>query len=149
MCTYAWFLSTRTWHIQLDMLLYWQRSFAIIWLYVGCDVTRLLRIAKWYFESCIVFTQAYPNWEWHSEASSGDILTTPTPNCSSLISVFRVRADRCNRLWVLDSGVMDSIETFKTVCPPKLLVFDMRTDRVVSILFYCNYFTMFSYILSL
>ncbi|XP_001948479.1 protein yellow [Acyrthosiphon pisum] len=75
--------------------------------------------------------QAYPNWEWHSEASSGDILKTPTPNCSSLVSVFRVRADRCNRLWVLDSGVMDSIETFKTICPPKLLVFDMRTDRVV------------------
>lgn len=113
-------------------------SFVIILFYVDCIAANR---AIWYFESCIVFTQAYPNWEWHSEASSGDILTTPTPNCSSLISVFRVRADRCNRLWVLDSGVMDSIETFKTVCPPKLLVFDMRTDRVVSVLFYCNYFT--------
>lgn len=76
--------------------------------------------------------QAYPNWEWHADAASGDLLTSPAPNCSNLVSVFRVRADRCNRLWVLDSGVMDSIETFSTVCPPKLLVFDMRSDRMVS-----------------
>lgn len=26
---------------------------------------------------------------------------------------------------------MDSIETFNAVCPPKLMVFDMRTDRMV------------------
>lgn len=59
-------------------------------------------------------------------------MTSPRPNCSGLVSVFRVRADRCNRLWVLDSGVMDSIETFNSVCPPKLMVFDMRTDRMVN-----------------
>ncbi|XP_050540185.1 protein yellow-like [Daktulosphaira vitifoliae] len=75
--------------------------------------------------------QAYPNWDWHSEAASDSLLNSPRPNCSGLVSVFRVRADRCNRLWVLDSGVMDSLETFSTVCPPKLMVFDMRTDRMI------------------
>jgi len=106
----------------------------ILLYYVDC-ASELYGVLK-----LLIFVQAYPNWEWHSEASSGDLITSPKPNCSSLVSVFRVRADRCNRLWVLDSGVMDSLETFNTICPPKLLVFDMRTDRVVSILFYYRYY---------
>ncbi|XP_012269406.2 protein yellow [Athalia rosae] len=68
--------------------------------------------------------QAFPSWEWHG-AGRGDL------NCSGLISVYRIRLDRCNRLWVLDSGVMTSIDDFTTVCPPKLLVFDLQTDRLV------------------
>lgn len=69
--------------------------------------------------------QAYPDWSWHT-AGRGDI------NCTGLISVYRVRADRCNRLWVLDAGVVTSIDDFRRVCPPKILIFDMATDRLVS-----------------
>ncbi|XP_063230614.1 protein yellow-like [Bacillus rossius redtenbacheri] len=65
--------------------------------------------------------QAYPSWTWHRAEA----------NCSGLISVYRVRADRCDRLWVLDSGVMTSLEDYRPVCPPKLLAFDMRTDRLL------------------
>lgn len=73
----------------------------------------------------IIFSlKAYPNWEYHSSTGQG-------VNCSGLISVYRIRADRCNRLWVLDSGVSNSLDDFTTVCPPKLLVFDMSTDRLV------------------
>ncbi|KAF9424041.1 hypothetical protein HW555_000750 [Spodoptera exigua] len=68
--------------------------------------------------------QAYPDWSWHT-AGRGDI------NCTGLISVYRVRADRCNRLWVLDAGVVTSIDDFRRVCPPKILIFDMATDRLV------------------
>ncbi|XP_049854825.1 protein yellow-like [Schistocerca gregaria] len=66
---------------------------------------------------------AYPSWAWHSTASR--------PNCSTLVSVYRARADRCDRLWVLDSGLMDSLGTFTRACPPKLVVFDLRTDAPV------------------
>lgn len=38
----------------------------------------------------------YPNWSWHSR---------PENDCSGLTSVFRMRADQCGRLWVLDSGL--------------------------------------------
>ncbi|XP_043269452.1 protein yellow-like [Venturia canescens] len=68
--------------------------------------------------------QAYPSWEWHG-AGKGDF------NCSGMISVYRMRADRCNRLWVLDSGINTSIDDFRVVCPPKILVFDLQTDRLV------------------
>ncbi|XP_035733690.1 uncharacterized protein LOC118446767 [Vespa mandarinia] len=68
--------------------------------------------------------QPYPSWEWHS-AGKGEF------NCSQLISVYRTRLDRCNRLWVVDSGVMMSLDNFTPICPPKLLVFDLHTDTVV------------------
>ncbi|CAH2106429.1 unnamed protein product [Euphydryas editha] len=68
--------------------------------------------------------QAYPDWAWHT-AGRGDI------NCTGLISVYRIRADRCNRLWVLDAGVITSLDDFRRVCPPKILIFDMATDRLV------------------
>lgn len=85
--------------------------------------------------------QPYPSWEWHSAGKEEF-------NCSQLISVYRIRLDRCNRLWVIDSGVMTSIDDFRPVCPPKLLVFDLRTDTLVrqytfprevgSMIFYSN-----------
>ncbi|KAI4502100.1 hypothetical protein M0802_002782 [Mischocyttarus mexicanus] len=68
--------------------------------------------------------QAYPSWDWHT-AGKGEI------NCSQLISVYRTRLDRCNRLWVIDSGVMTSIDNFTPVCSPKLLVFDLHTNTLV------------------
>lgn len=74
--------------------------------------------------------QAFPSWDWHVAAASGNAKAN---NCSGLVSVFRVRADRCNRLWVLDSGVSDTLATFNVDCPPKLLVFDMATERLVSV----------------
>ena len=68
--------------------------------------------------------QAYPSWDWHI-AGKGDY------NCSAIISVYRLRVDRCNRLWVLDAGVTTSIEDFLPVCPPKILVFDLQTNELV------------------
>ncbi|XP_014247785.1 protein yellow-like isoform X2 [Cimex lectularius] len=72
--------------------------------------------------------QAYPGWEWHVEAASRNLTKG---NCSGLVSVFRARLDRCNRLWVLDSGVQDSLVTFNVVCPPRIFIFDLRTDQLV------------------
>lgn len=68
--------------------------------------------------------QAYPSWEWHS-AGKGHL------NCSELISVYRTRIDSCNRLWVLDSGIVTSIDFFTPVCAPKILIFDLQTDLLV------------------
>lgn len=67
---------------------------------------------------------AYPSWDWHT-AGKGNL------NCSLLISVYRMKLDRCNRLWVIDSGVMTSIDDFRPVCQPKIMVFDLKTDQLV------------------
>ncbi|XP_018563304.1 protein yellow-like [Anoplophora glabripennis] len=70
--------------------------------------------------------QAYPDWSYHRAGNAN--LT-----CDGLISVYRIRTDSCNRLWVLDAGVMTSIDSFTTVCPPKLVAFDLKTNQPVRV----------------
>ncbi|KAI4484280.1 hypothetical protein M0804_007736 [Polistes exclamans] len=59
----------------------------------------------------------YPSWEWHT-ASSG---------CDSLISVYRLAIDECDRLWVVDVGRIGK----DAVCPTKILIFDLNTDKLI------------------
>ncbi|XP_064552902.1 major royal jelly protein 1 [Drosophila montana] len=70
--------------------------------------------------------QAYPDWSFSNTARSNF-------NCSDLIltSVYRLRIDSCNRLWLLDAGISRSLEDYEITCPPKILVVDLNTDRVV------------------
>ncbi|XP_076295538.1 major royal jelly protein 9 [Lasioglossum baleicum] len=58
----------------------------------------------------------YPNWSWF----------TPY-NCDSIISVYRLAIDECNRLWVVDTGRMGR----EAVCPTKILIFDLGTDQLI------------------
>ncbi|KAG8327163.1 hypothetical protein J6590_024547 [Homalodisca vitripennis] len=62
----------------------------------------------------------YPSWAWHQSG-----------NCNGLTSVFRMKADECGRLWVIDSGIIDALQTVKVICPPQLFVFDLATDRLL------------------
>ncbi|XP_036145852.1 major royal jelly protein 2 isoform X2 [Monomorium pharaonis] len=59
----------------------------------------------------------YPDWSWYEDF-----------DCKSnrIISVYRVDI-KCNRLYVLDCGEVG--ET--AVCPPKLLIFDLKDDRLI------------------
>lgn len=70
--------------------------------------------------------QAYPDWSHHTSGLR-------QYNCSDigLVSVYRMRIDSCNRLWALDAGVSRSLEDYEVTCPPKILVYDLNTDRVV------------------
>ncbi|KAJ8687047.1 hypothetical protein QAD02_022841 [Eretmocerus hayati] len=63
--------------------------------------------------------QPYPNWA-----------STDLNNCDSIIDVYRVAIDSCNRLWVLDSG-KDYAARNPNKCPPKLLTFDLGTDTLI------------------
>ncbi len=62
----------------------------------------------------------YPDWSWHLAAK-----------CQGLTSVFRMDIDTCNRLWVLDSGVVDAENTVNLLCPPQIVIFNLETDRLV------------------
>lgn len=48
-----------------------------------------------------------------------------------MTSVFRIQADSCDRLWVLDSGQIDVTIKPNQVCPPQIFIFDLKTDELV------------------
>lgn len=62
----------------------------------------------------------YPNWDWHK--LNGQPLR--------IVSPFRIRADSCDRLWVLDSGYTNILGG-KTGSKPQLLIFDLKTDQLI------------------
>lgn len=59
----------------------------------------------------------YPNWEFNKPI-----------NCDRVTSVYRMKIDECNRLWVLDTGNL----MFKQVCPAQLHVFDLNTNHLIA-----------------
>lgn len=67
----------------------------------------------------------YPSWDWHANPEALN------PDCTRLMSVYRIWIDECDRLWVLDSGIVNATIQINQVCPPKLLVFDLRTDQPI------------------
>lgn len=65
----------------------------------------------------------YPSWEWHANSNAAQ------PDCSRLMSVYRIWIDECHRLWVLDAGIVNATIQINPVCPPKIVAFDLRNDQ--------------------
>ncbi|KAF5308060.1 hypothetical protein FQR65_LT06435 [Abscondita terminalis] len=67
----------------------------------------------------------YPNWEAHKlpRSEGGDP--------PEIVSPFRLRADQCGRLWVLDTGVADTLGDTKIYTMPKLLIYDLDNDTLL------------------
>lgn len=63
----------------------------------------------------------YPSWSAHQ-------LTGEDPE---LVSPFRVRADRCGRLWVLDTGRSDILNNSQVIAPASLLIYDLHNDNLL------------------
>lgn len=54
-------------------------------------------------------------------------------NCENgLSTVYRIHADKCNRLWVLDTGTFGIENTTQNVCPYALNIFDLTTDERIN-----------------
>lgn len=49
--------------------------------------------------------------------------------CQGLVSVFRMQVDKCDRLWVLDTGAINLAMGVDQMCSVKLDIFDLKTDR--------------------
>ena len=64
---------------------------------------------------------AYPSWEANDVHSASDDV---------IVSIFRTRVDACDRLWGVDTGVDDILGDLKVVRPPRLIVIDLKTDKV-------------------
>ncbi|XP_017857521.1 PREDICTED: protein yellow [Drosophila arizonae] len=63
----------------------------------------------------------FPSWVSHS-------LSDADPE---LVSPFRVKADRCGRLWVLDSRIAGVLEQTKLYGPAQLLIYDLHNDDLL------------------
>lgn len=51
-------------------------------------------------------------------------------NCEhGLSTVYRIKADECDRLWVLDTGTFGIDNTTQNPCPYALNIFDLRTNQ--------------------
>ncbi|XP_055911760.1 uncharacterized protein LOC129945820 [Eupeodes corollae] len=61
---------------------------------------------------------AYPSYSWHSSYGN---------DCNGITSAIRVAIDQCHRLWVLDTGTIES----RSLCPPQILVFDLATNTLI------------------
>lgn len=66
----------------------------------------------------------YPSWSAHKRSSS----ETEAPE---IVSPFRIRADRCGRLWVLDTGVEELLGNATVTSPTSLLVYDLHNDNLL------------------
>ncbi|XP_076670211.1 L-dopachrome tautomerase yellow-b [Andrena cerasifolii] len=64
----------------------------------------------------------YPSWEAH-QYKAGSV--------PEIISTFRIRVDRCERLWVLDTGFTDILDRPEQQAPPSLIIYDLRNDRMM------------------
>ncbi|KAL2734000.1 protein yellow [Vespula squamosa] len=63
----------------------------------------------------------YPNWAQNKAGACGSGLTT----------VYRIHADVCDRLWVLDTGTIGIGDTTVQACPYTLNIFDLNTDKIL------------------
>lgn len=81
----------------------------------------------------------YPSWEANQlpESSNADSATKMegSPKTlgdnSTIVSTFRVRADECDRLWVMDTGLADILGNPTQHASPSLVIFDLYTDKLI------------------
>ncbi|XP_055546266.1 protein yellow-like [Wyeomyia smithii] len=61
----------------------------------------------------------YPDW---ASNAAGDC-------ANGLNTVYRIKADKCDRLWLLDTGTVGIGNTTQQLCPYALNIFDLKTNR--------------------
>ncbi|XP_014273608.1 protein yellow [Halyomorpha halys] len=64
----------------------------------------------------------YPNWATNNVTEEKNY---------TIGNTFRVRADECDRLWVIDSGLINIVENAKVLSPPKIMIFNLTTDELI------------------
>lgn len=73
--------------------------------------------------TCEADLQPWPCWSMQEEG-----------NCNSLQSVVDVFLDANKILWVLDVGVVNTLETPIRRCPPKIIAFNVKTGNILKVI---------------
>lgn len=59
-----------------------------------------------------------------------DLASNRAGDCTTgLSTVYRIKVDQCNRLWVLDTGTIGIGNTTRNVCPYAINIFDLNTNQ--------------------
>ncbi|CAB3243035.1 unnamed protein product [Arctia plantaginis] len=53
------------------------------------------------------------------------------PSNTSLVSVFRLFVDPCDRLWMVDTGLADILGNGNQITGPSIVIFDLKTDQLI------------------
>ncbi|XP_028027517.1 protein yellow isoform X2 [Bombyx mandarina] len=53
------------------------------------------------------------------------------PSNKTIISVFRIYIDPCDRLWVMDTGLADIWGAGNQIVRPSIVIFDLKTDQLL------------------
>ncbi|XP_044759536.1 protein yellow [Coccinella septempunctata] len=64
----------------------------------------------------------YPNWPAHNIRGN---------SVPEIVSPFRIKADQCDRLWVLDTGNADLLGDTKILAPPRITVYNLKNDSLI------------------
>ncbi|XP_058455600.1 protein yellow [Malaya genurostris] len=77
----------------------------------------------------------YPSWEANQLPTEIGTKSESNPKLlkdnTTIISTFRVRADECDRLWVMDTGLADILGNPVQYAAPSLAIFDLYTDKLI------------------
>lgn len=67
------------------------------------------------------------------QAKIDDIFSQPQnqPDRNRIVSVYRSRVDKCDRLWFVDTGNLEYPGASIQVQPPSIWIFDLNTDSLV------------------
>ncbi|XP_037948418.1 L-dopachrome tautomerase yellow-f2-like isoform X2 [Teleopsis dalmanni] len=68
---------------------------------------------------------AYPNFD------TNDINSISQSNSQSLVSVYRTTTDLCQRLWFIDTGMLEYPNNHTQVKRPSIWIIDLKTDAVI------------------
>lgn len=64
--------------------------------------------------------------------SSPTLKPYPNPRWSKLlVSTYRPRVDSCDRLWVVNTGLLEVPDARKQLKPPAIIVFDLKTNKQI------------------
>lgn len=69
----------------------------------------------------------YPSWEANLIPDNSTWLMFN----ETIVSVFRVWVDSCDRLWVMDTGLADILGNPSQITGPSLVIFDLNTDQLL------------------
>ncbi|XP_056633257.1 L-dopachrome tautomerase yellow-f2-like [Diorhabda sublineata] len=66
----------------------------------------------------------YPSWE-------RNIYPDPTNSGQNFVSVYRVAVDPCDRLWFVDTGLVEVLGNVSRIRPTTLVIMDLNTDKII------------------
>uniref|UniRef100_A0A182PPU1 Yellow protein n=1 Tax=Anopheles epiroticus TaxID=199890 RepID=A0A182PPU1_9DIPT len=102
--------------------------------YPGWDENELPTGTSWYFRNIQFYIILLQNSTLNvllERNGASDAESNYLKNNATIISTFRVRADECDRLWVMDTGLADILGDAVQYAPPSLVLFDLYTDKLI------------------